>query len=62
MTAGLYLHKKVGEPVMEGQLLAAVYGNDEEKVKAGADELLAAYVIGETEPEKRELIRAVMGL
>ncbi|MCB6994615.1 pyrimidine-nucleoside phosphorylase [bacterium 210820-DFI.6.37] len=62
MTAGLYLYKKVGEAVLEGQLLAAVYGNDEEKVQAGAEELLAAYEIGDEKPEKRKLVKKVIGL
>lgn len=61
MAAGLYLHKKVGEPVQEGDLLATVYGNDETRVQAAAAELRSAYVIGDREPEQRDLIRKVIG-
>lgn len=62
MTAGVYLHKKVGDAVLEGELLATVYGNDRDKVEAAARELEAAYVIGQTRPEPRRLIKEIIGL
>lgn len=60
MAAGIYLNKKVGDVVLEGELLAVIYGNDQEKVKAAAAELEKAYVIGKEEPKKRPLIYKVI--
>ncbi len=62
MTAGIYLEKKAGNAVQAGDKLATVYGNDEDKVKAAAAELAAAYEIGDHRPEKSELIYKVIGL
>lgn len=62
MAAGIYLNKKAGDVVLEGELLAVVYGNDHEKVKAAAAELAKAYVIGNEKPEERPLIHKVIGL
>lgn len=60
MAAGIYLNKKVGDVVLEGELLAVIYGNDQDKVKAAAAELEKAYVIGKEEPKKRPLIHKVI--
>lgn len=62
MAAGIYLNKKVGDAVLEGELLATVYGNDENKVKASAEELKTAYRIGDEMPIEQELIEAVIGI
>lgn len=62
MAAGIYLNKKVGDTVAKGELLASVYGNDEEKVKSAAAELEAAYVIGCEKPERPQLIHEVIGI
>lgn len=60
MSAGIYLSKKTGDAVLEGEVLATVYGNDMEKVQAGARELAEAYVIGVQQPEPRPLILEVI--
>lgn len=62
MAAGIYLSKKTGEPVEKGEVLATVYGNDKEKVKAAAGLLLAAYKIGETAPEQKSLVKTIIGV
>lgn len=62
MTAGIYLHKKAGDAVNAGDILATVYGNDEDKVMLAAGELAKAYVIGDDEPERNRLIHKVIGL
>ncbi len=62
MTAGIYLHKKVGEAVSAGEKLATVYGNDENRVKAAAEELKLAYEIAEDRPAARPLIHKIIGL
>ena len=62
MTAGIYLHKKVGDAVSAGEKLATVYGNDESRVKAAAEELKHAYEIAADRPAARPLIHKVIGL
>ena len=62
MTAGIYLHKKVGDAVSAGEKLATVYGNDESRVKAAAEELKLAYEIAAERPETRPLIHKIIGL
>ncbi len=62
MTAGIYLHKKAGDAVKAGDILATVYGSDENKVKVAAGELANAYVIGDDRPEIGRLIHKVIGL
>lgn len=62
MTAGIYLNKKTGDAVEQGEVLATVYGMDEAKVKAGAEELRKAYVIGSEKPKERALVKKIIGL
>ena len=62
MTAGIYLDKKVGDAVLEGERLATVYGNDEGKAASAAEELLSAYRIGDAPPQRKELIKEIIGL
>lgn len=62
MAAGIYIWRKPGEYVRKGEKLATVYGNDEVKVKNAAQELLEAYVLRSSEPEKQPLIRKIIGL
>ena len=62
MAAGIYLGKKAGEAVLEGEILATVYGNDEEKVQTGARELQKAYEIGARCPQPASLVKKVIGL
>jgi pyrimidine-nucleoside phosphorylase len=54
--AGVVLAKKVGEAVTVGAPLAEVFGNDAAKVRRAARELKKAFVIGEAEPQRLELI------
>lgn len=61
MTAGIYLHKKAGDAVKAGEVLAAVYGSDERKTAAAAEELKDAYEIAADRPEARPLIHKVIG-
>ena len=60
MAAGILLEKKTGDEVAVGDLLCTVYGNNREKVEAGAREAHKAYSIGSEKPEKRELIKEVI--
>ncbi|MEG0829704.1 MAG: pyrimidine-nucleoside phosphorylase [Anaerovoracaceae bacterium] len=62
LSAGVYLEKKVGDPVKKGEILAKVFGNDKDKVLAGARTLETAYKTGEKQLTKQELIKEIIGL
>ena len=53
---GIMLHKKVGDAVKPGDVLAEVYYNDDQKGDEGIKRLEAAYHIGAEAPEKRPII------
>ena len=57
---GIVLNKKVSEPVKTGQILAFIYGNDEEKVKKAYDNILSAYEITDEEVDKPKMILDVI--
>ena len=60
MTAGIYLRKKTGDSVEQGQVLATVYGTDPARVEEGAKQLLEAYEIGDRAPQQQDLIKKVI--
>ena len=60
LSAGIKIHKKVGEPVKKDEVLAVVYGNDLSRVKKGAQEAAKAYRIGPEQPQKEKLIKKVI--
>jgi len=62
LSAGIYVHKKVGDAVAEGDLLAAFYGNDEAKVAGAVKEAEKAFEISSEACEAPELIKKVFGL
>ena len=43
--AGIYLYKKIGDPIRGGALLARVFGNDDDKVYRAAEEAKKAFEI-----------------
>jgi pyrimidine-nucleoside phosphorylase len=58
--AGVYLRKKVGDPVAAGERLAEVYGNDRAKLAAAVSIAKAAFRIGEKETAPAPLIHRVI--
>ena len=56
LAAGIILNKKVGDPVSEGDLLATVYANDEDKAGAALEMLESAYGFSADPPSARPLI------
>lgn len=60
LSAGIMLYKKVGDPVKKGDLLASVFGNDQERVNRGAQEAANAFRIQDEEPEERALVKKVI--
>lgn len=60
LSVGLVLQKKIGDYVEAGEPLALLHANDERKAAEAGKRFLEACVIGDTAPEKRPLIRAVI--
>lgn len=59
-TVGLVFSKKVADPVKKGDVLATIYGNDEEKVKQSVLHFKENYHIIEEKPTKPIMIREVL--
>jgi thymidine phosphorylase len=57
---GLYLEKKVGEPVKRGDVLCRVYWNDENRFHTAMPLIEDAFEIGSRPPKRRPLIHAVL--
>ena len=62
LSAGVYLHKKVGDAVKQGDVLATFYGNDPAKLENGRQEAAKAFTIGTAQPERPQLIKKIIGL
>ena len=62
LSAGVYVHKKVGDAVEAGDVLATFYGNDEAKVEAAVQEAARAFAIGSQPAEAPKLIKEIIGL
>lgn len=60
LSAGILLKKKAGDLVHAGDVLAAVYGQREEAVKAGAEEAKAAFSIDRQAPQRELLVKKVI--
>ncbi len=62
LAAGVYLHKKVGDAVKKGEILATFYGNDPAKLENGRQEASKAFAIGTARVEHPKLIKKIIGL
>ena len=60
MSAGIVLNKKVGDEVMEGELLFTAYANDADKLAKGVEEAKAAFEFGKIKAERPSLIKRVI--
>lgn len=60
LSAGVFLHNKIGDKVTKGSLLATIYGNESQKVINGAEEAIKAFTIEKTKPEAIHLIKKVI--
>ncbi len=56
LSVGLILHKKVGDPIQVGTVLASIHGNSQEAVEAASKRLYQAYECSNVEPPKKALI------
>lgn len=61
-TAGIYLHKKIGDKVSKGDVIATVYGNNKKKVDVAVKEVTAAYTIGRNKVDPPKLVKHVLGI
>lgn len=62
LAAGIYINKKVGDAVLEGEVLATVYGNEKCKVEEGAREAEGAFSLSKKPPEEPKLVKKMIGL
>lgn len=60
--AGIYLHKKIGDKVACGEVLATVYGNNRKKVEGAVKEVQKAYIVGKEKVEAPKLVKQVLGV
>lgn len=57
-SAGIVLKKKTGDKVLKGDVLAVLYGNQEEKMQMAETKFMKALKFEEKEPEREKLIYA----
>jgi pyrimidine-nucleoside phosphorylase len=62
MSAGMILHKKVGDKVVSGDVLATLFGKVEPKLQMGHAECQKAFEIADRVPQKQMLIQEIIGL
>lgn len=60
LSAGIVLHKKIGEKIRIGEKLAILYTNNENKIAEAEEKLLAAYSFSSTKPKQVPLIFGVV--
>ena len=58
--AGIILHKKTGDKVKDGDILATLYTNKKETLQSAGKRFLEAFIFSENEPKKNELIYGVV--
>ena len=59
-TVGLVFSKKVADPVKKGDLLATIYGNEEEKVRQAVKHFKENFHIAKDQLEKPQMIKQVL--
>lgn len=60
LSVGVLIHKKTGDYVNEGEMLATLYANDKEKADEAARRVIGAYEFTDEEPEARPLIKGIV--
>lgn len=59
-SVGIDLLKKTGDYAKEGEIIAKIYANDENRAQSSMQRLIAAYTINETKADKTVLIKKVI--
>ncbi len=60
LSVGIYIRKKLGDKVNAGDSLAAIYGNNTDKVNAAKERLRKAYTIEDARPEPTKIIYGIV--
>ncbi|MCR4893604.1 MAG: pyrimidine-nucleoside phosphorylase [Eubacteriales bacterium] len=60
LSAGLIVHRKVGDRVRKGDAIATVYSSDEKKLESAVAKLLDAYEFSQEETEPLRLIHEII--
>lgn len=60
LSVGLVLHKKVGDRVLEGDILATIYANDRDKLNTAKERFLNAYHFSDDVTETSPLIKGIV--
>lgn len=60
LAVGIDLLKKTGDYAKEGEIIAKIYANDENRAQSSMQRLIAAYTINETKADKTVLIKKVI--
>ncbi|MCR5672363.1 MAG: pyrimidine-nucleoside phosphorylase [Lachnospiraceae bacterium] len=60
LSVGIYLRRKVGEKCEKGDVIATLYGNDENRMKEAYERLKNAYKFSDSSVEKNKLIKGTV--
>lgn len=60
LSVGIVLHKKIGDFVKNGESIATIYANNDEKSKLAIEMILKAYELTSEEVKPRQLIRGIV--
>ncbi|WP_027399396.1 thymidine phosphorylase [Anaerovorax odorimutans] len=60
LSAGIYLHRKLGDSVSLGDVLATISGTDYSRKESGIKEVSKVFSFGNIKPEKQTLIKKVI--
>ena len=59
-SVGILLKQKVGDEVLEGDILAHIHGNKEDLLQTACKDLLNAFTISDEKPEELPLVYGVV--
>lgn len=60
LSAGIYLHKKRGDQVSEGDVIASVYAMDQKKAEKGSEEAAKAFIVRKEKPQLRKIVLEII--
>ncbi|WP_304942427.1 pyrimidine-nucleoside phosphorylase [Vallitalea guaymasensis] len=60
LSVGIVIEKKVGDKVSEGDILAYIHGNDQQKIKLAKEKALTAYEFSDGKPKETKFIKGII--
>jgi pyrimidine-nucleoside phosphorylase len=60
LSVGIIIEKKLGDPVKQGETLAILYANDQDKLMQAKDRLAKAFVIDNKQPKRNPYVYAIV--